>query len=83
MWVDDPNLDAPTILGLSTSAHGGFNTITSSFPLSGNGPKIRYYATWPLDFQLGTTSTTGGQQPLIAWESLTDAARTALTNTVS
>jgi hypothetical protein len=31
--------------------------------------------------RLGFTSSRGGQQPLIAWESLTAAARTALTNT--
>lgn len=30
---------------------------------------------------MGFTSTRGGQQPLIAWESLTAAAKTALTNT--
>jgi hypothetical protein len=29
----------------------------------------------------GFTSTKGGQQPLIAWESLPAAAQTALTNT--
>lgn len=33
------------------------------------------------NLRLGFTSTRGGQQPLIAWESLTAAARTALTNT--
>jgi hypothetical protein len=31
--------------------------------------------------RLGFTSTRGGQQPLIAWETLSAAARTALTNT--
>lgn len=31
--------------------------------------------------RMGFTSTRGGQQPLIAWESLTAAAKTALTNT--
>ena len=30
---------------------------------------------------MGFTSTRGGQQPLIAWESLPAAAKTALTNT--
>ena len=31
--------------------------------------------------RLGFTSTPGGQQPLIAWESLPTAARNALQNT--
>ena len=34
-----------------------------------------------ITLRLGFTSTVGGQQPLIAWESLPAAAQTALTNT--
>ncbi|KAI0151238.1 necrosis inducing protein-domain-containing protein [Pestalotiopsis sp. NC0098] len=79
VWID--NLDSQTIKGLATSAHGDFDVITSDFPLDGSRPKIRYYSVWPVNHQLGTTSTKGGEQPLIAWDSLTDAARTALENT--
>lgn len=79
VWID--NLDSQTIKGLATSAHGDFDVITSDFPLDGSRPKIRYYSIWPVNHQLGTTSTKGGEQPLIAWDSLTDAARTALENT--
>lgn len=32
-------------------------------------------------FRLGFTSSRGGQQPLLAWESLPTAARNALQNT--
>ncbi|KAI1122781.1 NPP1-domain-containing protein [Nemania abortiva] len=81
VWLDSATATSPTIVGLSTSAHGDFDTITSDFPLDGTRAKIQYYSTWPLDHQLGTTSTIGGEQPLIAWENLTDAARTALENT--
>ena len=81
VWVDDPTLSSPTILALSASAHGGYSTVTSDFDVSGTRPLIRYFNTWPLDHQLGFTDEQGGEQPLIAWESLTDAARTALTNT--
>lgn len=79
VWID--NLTSQTIKGLATSAHGDFDVITSNFPLDGNRPKIQYYSNWPVNHQLGTTSTKGGEQPLIAWDSLTDAARTALQNT--
>ncbi|KAI1850609.1 hypothetical protein JX265_004319 [Neoarthrinium moseri] len=79
VWID--NLTSQTIKGLATSAHGDFDVITSNFPLDGSRPKIQYFSNWPVNHQLGTTSTKGGEQPLIAWESLTDAARTALSNT--
>lgn len=81
VWVDDPTKASPTILALSASAHGGYDTITSGFDLSGTRPLIRYFSVWPVDHQLGFIDTQGGEQPLIAWESLTDAARTALTDT--
>lgn len=81
VWLDSATAANPQIVALSTSAHGDFDTITSNFPLDGTRAKIQYYSTWPLDHQLGTTTATGGSQPLIAWENLTDAARTALENT--
>ncbi|KAH9912777.1 necrosis and ethylene-inducing protein 2 precursor [Epithele typhae] len=80
VWIDDPNKDEPTILGAAASGHGKFDAETDP-PLQGTNPLIRYYSTWPIDHQLGFTSDVGGQQPLIAWESLTDAARDALQNT--
>ena len=80
VWIDDPTKAEPTILGAAASAHGGFSTSTSP-PLDGTSPLIQYYSIWPVDHQLGFTDTEGGTQPLIAWESLTDAARTALQDT--
>lgn len=79
VWLSAESTSA-TLLGVSASAHGDFQTNTSP-NLSGTSPLIRYYSTWPVNHQLGFTSTVGGLQPLIAYESLTDAARTALANT--
>lgn len=82
VWTDNPNTSSnPQVLGVSTSGHGKWDTITSNLPLDGIRPKIRYYSVWPVNHQLGTTDTKGGEQPLVAWESLTDAARDALQNT--
>ena len=80
MWIDDPNKAEPTLLGVAASAHGGFSTTTSP-PLDGTSPLIRYFSVFPVNHQLGFTSDVGGQQPLIAYESLTDAARNALETT--
>ncbi|KAI1341378.1 NPP1-domain-containing protein [Xylariaceae sp. FL0016] len=78
VWLDSTQ---SSVVALSTSAHGDFDTITSDLPLDGTRPKIRYYSVWPLDHQLGTTDVVGGEQPLIGWDELTDAARTALEDT--
>ncbi|KAK8124580.1 uncharacterized protein PG998_000339 [Apiospora kogelbergensis] len=82
VWIDNPNTSSnPQVLGLSTSGHGKWTTITKDLPLDGTRPKIRYFSVWPVNHQLGTTDRRGGEQPLIAWESMTEAARVALQNT--
>ncbi|RAL64760.1 hypothetical protein DID88_001791 [Monilinia fructigena] len=73
--------DASNIVAVCPSAHGKWDCSTNGYSLSGTSPLIKYESVWPLDHSAGLTNEVGGQQPLIAWESLTDAARTALTNT--
>ncbi|KAI0015647.1 NPP1-domain-containing protein [Xylariomycetidae sp. FL0641] len=80
VWLDGNSTDA-TMVALSTSAHGGFTTLTDDLPLDGTRPKIRYFSVWPVNHQLGTTDEVGGEQPLIEWEFLTQAARDALSTT--
>lgn len=85
VWIDDVNSDSPKIQALSASAHGGYATVHDDILvdlfLDGTRPKIGYISIWPLNHQLVLSFEKGGEQPLIAWESLTDAAREALTNT--
>jgi len=69
------------ILAVCPSAHGKWDCSTDSFSLSGTSPLIKYQSIWPLDHSCGLTSTVGGQQPLIAWESLPTVAQTALEDT--
>jgi len=69
------------ILAVCPSAHGKWDCSTDSFSLSGTCPLIKYQSIWPLDHSCGLTSTVGGQQPLIAWESLPTVAQTALEDT--
>ncbi|KAF2209457.1 hypothetical protein CERZMDRAFT_61174 [Cercospora zeae-maydis SCOH1-5] len=79
VWLSSASTSA-TLLGVSASAHGDYDVNTSP-NLSGTSPLIRYFSIFPVNHQLGFTSTQGGQQPLIAYESLTTAARNALENT--
>ncbi|KAL3443770.1 necrosis inducing protein-domain-containing protein [Aspergillus insuetus] len=78
---DASSTSADNILAVCPSAHGDWNCDTDGFSVSGTHPLIRYYSVWPVNHQMGLTDTVGGTQPLVAWESLTEAARTALENT--
>ena len=81
VWLTSgTSTSASNIAAICPSAHGGWDC-TRSFSLSGTGPLIKYESVWPVNHATATTNVVGGQQPLIAWESLTPAARTALENT--
>lgn len=79
VWLSSQSTSA-TIRGVAISAHGDYQKFTSP-SLSGTRPKVKYVSYWPANHQLDTTSNQGGEQPLIAWESLTAAARTAIETT--
>ncbi|PKS11769.1 hypothetical protein jhhlp_001062 [Lomentospora prolificans] len=79
VWLSSASTSA-SVLGLSVSQHGGHEKSTSP-AMSGTHPLIGYISYWPVNHQMIFTSTVGGTQPLIAWESLPSAAKTALTNT--
>lgn len=81
VWVDDATSANASIVALAASGHGGYQRTSGPFAVDGDRPLIRYYSTWPINHQLGFTNVKGGEQPLIAWESLTEAARNALTTT--
>ncbi|OJD31600.1 npp1 domain protein [Diplodia corticola] len=83
VWLGgDPSSPATAqLLGVAASGHGGYETRTDA-PVDEDGtrtrPLIRYYNVFPVNHQTGFTSEVGGEQPMVAWESLPDAARRAL-----
>ncbi|KAH9862663.1 hypothetical protein J1614_010756 [Plenodomus biglobosus] len=79
VWLSSAS-ETATIRGVATSAHGNYNKDNTP-PLSGTRPKTGYISYFPANHQLIATDDQGGQQPLIAWESMTDAAKTAIENT--
>ncbi|KAL4907868.1 hypothetical protein BDW74DRAFT_113138 [Aspergillus multicolor] len=83
IWLSDSaSTSADNILAVCPSAHGDWDCSTDGYTLSDSThPLIRYYSDWPVNHQMGLTSTVGGTQPLIAWESLPSAASTALEDT--
>lgn len=73
---------ADNILAVCPSAHGDwFCAKPGGFSLSGTKPRIEYAARFPTNHALYQTSTVGGTQPLVAWESLPSAAVNALQST--
>ncbi|KAL5594482.1 hypothetical protein BROUX41_001414 [Berkeleyomyces rouxiae] len=82
VWIDNPEVDSPNIIGLSASAHGSYSTIKTDFTSHFNGTNalIEYISTWPMNHQLEISTTQGLMYPLIAYESLTYEARYTLEN---
>ena len=76
VWLSDASASA-TVQGIAVSQHSGYDTSTSP-PMDGDTPLIGYTASWPVNHHMVFTDEVGGTQPLVAWESLTEAARTAL-----
>ncbi|KAL4888869.1 necrosis inducing protein [Aspergillus ambiguus] len=82
VWLSDSSsTTADNILAVCPSAHGSWDCSTDGYSLQNAQPLIKYYSVWPVNHQCGLTSTQGGSQPLVAWESLPEAAQTALEDT--
>jgi hypothetical protein len=79
VWLSSQSTSA-TIRGIAISAHGEYQKTTSP-SLAWARPLIGYISVWPVNHQLVDAKEQGGEQPLIAWESMTDAARNAIETT--
>ncbi|KAH7367830.1 necrosis and ethylene inducing protein [Plectosphaerella cucumerina] len=82
IWINNPAVANPTILGGSISGHGNFDN-SRSVPTSSfyNGhPLCRYYVDVAVfgTHRIGWTSNVGGIHSLVNWESLSAAARSSL-----
>ncbi|KAF2748289.1 NPP1-domain-containing protein [Sporormia fimetaria CBS 119925] len=78
VWLSSAS-ETATVRGVAISAHGKYQKTSGHF--SGTRPRIGYISIWPVNHQLIDTVEQGGEQPLIAWDSLTPAARSAIETT--
>lgn len=78
VFLSSDSVDA-TFVALVVSEHGGYVAGTPTF--DGTHPYVGYKSDWPIDHALIFTSTEGGTQPLIAYDSMTQAARDAIETT--
>ena len=78
VWLTSQS-DSATVRGVAISAHGDYQKVAGHF--DGTRPNIGYISYGAVNHQLIDDTTKGGEQPLIAWESMTDAARAGISGT--
>ncbi|GAB9477890.1 Necrosis inducing protein npp1, partial [Globisporangium polare] len=83
VWIDSLDAANPTILAVTPSAHSGYEKYAppKSGTVDGVSAKVKYESIVVINHALDSTTDAGEKQPLIMWDQLTDAARTALENT--
>lgn len=73
-----------SLVAMAASQHGNYTSCkgtTCNQYLSGSRPLLKYFSEGGiLDHSLGLTTTVGGTQPLIAWDSLPTVAQNAIAN---
>ncbi|RLN52063.1 hypothetical protein BBJ29_007231 [Phytophthora kernoviae] len=84
VWIDNPALDDPAILGVSMSAATSYSKRAPPMAkyLDGDSLKVEYYSDAVVaSTALRLTKTKGEFQDLVTWDQLPDAARSALIDT--
>src|SRR3954470_5738586 len=86
VWVNNPAVANPTVLGISTSAHGKFpekesGALKDVMPGTKH-PKIKYYQDTAVvgTHSVHTTGNEGRYQPIIGWDFMNNAMRSTLNN---
>lgn len=80
VWIENPDIEYPKILGMSPSAHGGHSRIAppADDTIDGTSVKVNYEASWPMNHELSITNKGGDTQDLVMWDQMTNEARDAL-----
>lgn len=81
LWFSDSSANA-TYIGTAIQEHGKYDhkykAGDNKMHFDGDRPLISYRNVWPLDHHLDTADREGSEQPLIAYEKLTDVAFKAM-----
>lgn len=81
VWLSSATAtSAGNVVAVCPSGHGAWDCDTTGFTLSGTSPLVKYESIWPVNHQMFQTTTVGGKQPLVAWESMSTTVRSALEN---
>lgn len=80
VWLNNPSVADPTILGGAASGHGDYKKSTSP-QREGDGVKVEYFTQLLLNHELQFTDTTGKTYPVLDWDAMSMNMQTALNNT--
>ncbi|OLN97159.1 hypothetical protein CCHL11_02204 [Colletotrichum chlorophyti] len=80
VWLNDPAATDPTILGGAASGHGEFKKTTSP-QREGDSVKADYFTQGILNHELQFADAAGRKYPVLDWDAMAPAARTALSDT--
>ncbi|KAF6802993.1 necrosis inducing protein [Colletotrichum sojae] len=80
VWLNNPSVANPTILGGSASGHGKYKKTTSP-QREGDSLKVEYFTQALLNHELQFTDTAGRTYPVLDWDAMSPAMKSALENT--
>lgn len=82
VWVDNGVPEAPTVVGVAASSHGGWDYRDASQVSFQNGqqPKMSYVKDFTHKIDFAIDSDGGDYQPLIGWDTLPQPSRDTLNN---
>ncbi|TGO25517.1 hypothetical protein BPAE_0078g00160 [Botrytis paeoniae] len=80
VWVNNPALPNPTLIGAAASGHGSLKKTTNP-QRQGDRVKVEYYVSFPTNHELQFTDTLGRDLPMMWYDFLPAASKTALQNT--
>ncbi|KAI3544546.1 necrosis inducing protein [Colletotrichum abscissum] len=80
VWLNNPSVADPTILGGAASGHGDYKKSTNP-QREGDGVKVEYFTQLLLNHELQFTDTTGKTYPVLEWDAMSTNMQTALNNT--
>ncbi|CAD6445752.1 b29d4030-e5d4-4845-8046-44addc3524ed [Sclerotinia trifoliorum] len=80
IWVNNPEVANPQLLGGVTSSHNGVKK-TTSVPTQGTRPKVEYFVQFPTNHEMQFTNTLGRDLPMMWYDFLPTVSKNALDTT--
>ncbi|KAF7927052.1 uncharacterized protein EAE98_006436 [Botrytis deweyae] len=77
VWVNNPEVANPVLIGAAASGHGGVSKTTNP-PRQGTRPKVEYFVQFPKNHALQFTNTPGVDLPMMWWGFLPEVSKKAL-----
>ncbi|GKT63381.1 necrosis inducing protein [Colletotrichum tofieldiae] len=80
VWLNNPSVENPSILGGAASGHGDFKPTTNP-QREGDSLKVEYFTQTLRNHELQFTATTGRTYPVLDWDAMSTTVQNALNNT--